>query len=89
MYFDKVFWWRRGYDWRTENPPQLKVSGRKMDAPSAPFYLDHADPAFIRNPAMLTGIYIPTVGRWEITGDYRGNKLAFVVWVADPPGNMP
>ena len=37
VYFDKVFWWRRGYDWRTENPPKLKVSGRRLDAPSAPF----------------------------------------------------
>jgi hypothetical protein len=89
IYFDKVFWWRKGYDWRTENPPQLKVSGRRLDAPAAPFYVDHANPANIKIPAMLTGIDIPTVGCWEITGDYKGDKLAFVVWVVDPPSNVP
>jgi hypothetical protein len=30
---------------------------------------------------MLTGIDIPGVGCWEITGDYEGDKLTFVVWV--------
>jgi hypothetical protein len=27
IYYDKVFWWRKGYDWRVENPPQLKSRG--------------------------------------------------------------
>jgi hypothetical protein len=89
IYYDKVFWWRKGYDWRAENPPRLKVSGRRLDASVAPFYVDHANPAFIRNPAMLTGIDIPTVGCWEITGDYKGEKLSFVVWVVDPPSDSP
>lgn len=88
VYFDKVFWWRKGYDWRTENPPQLKVSGRRLDAPASPFYLNQAHPAFMRNPAMLTGIDIPSVGCWEITGDYKSDKLTFVVWVVDPPANI-
>ena len=30
---------------------------------------------------MLTGVYVPTPGCWEITGDYHRNKLSFVVWV--------
>ena len=87
VYFDKMFWWRKG--WRTENPPQLKVSGRRLDPPAAPFYADHAKTANIINPAMVTGIDIPTVGCWEITGDYKGDKLSFVVWVVDPPSDSP
>jgi hypothetical protein len=31
--------------------------------------------------AMLTGVYVPTPGCWEITGDYEGDKLSFVAWV--------
>jgi hypothetical protein len=31
--------------------------------------------------AMLTGVYVPTPGCWEITGDYQRNKLSFIVWV--------
>jgi hypothetical protein len=30
---------------------------------------------------MLTGVYTPTPGCWEITGDYKGQKLSYVVWV--------
>jgi hypothetical protein len=85
IYFEKVFWWRRGYDWRLENPPQLKVSGRRLDAPAALFVSNRANPAFLKNPAMLTGIDPPTSGCWEITGNYKGDKLSFVVWVVDPP----
>jgi hypothetical protein len=81
IYRDKVFWWRKGYDWRTENPPQLKVSGKRLDAPAPSLYADPAQPAFIKIPAMVTGIDIPTVGCWEITGNYKGDKLTFVVWV--------
>jgi hypothetical protein len=81
IYRDKVFWWRKGYDWRTENPPQFKVSGKRLDAPAPPLYADQAQPTFIKIPAIGTGIDIPTVGCWEITGDYKGDKLTFVVWV--------
>jgi hypothetical protein len=81
IYFDKVFWWRKGYDWRKENPPELKVTGKRLDAQAPPFYVNRANPAFIKIPAMLTGIDVPSVGCWEITGDYKGDKLSFVVWV--------
>jgi len=81
IYYDNVFWWRKGYDWRTENPPELKVAGKRLDAPAPLFYVNHANPAYITIPAMVTGIDIPTVGCWEITGNYKGDKLTFVVWV--------
>jgi hypothetical protein len=81
IYYDKVFWWRKGYDWRTENPPQLTVAGKRLDAEAPSLYDDRANAAFIKIPAMVTGIDIPTVGCREITVDYKGDKLAFVVWV--------
>jgi hypothetical protein len=81
IYYDKVFWWRKGYDWRTENPPELKVTGKRLDSPAPLFYVNHANPAYIKIPAMVTGVDIPTVGCWEITGDYKGDELKFVVWV--------
>jgi hypothetical protein len=30
---------------------------------------------------MLTGVYMQTPGCWEITGEYKGQKLSFVVWL--------
>jgi len=32
--------------------------------------------------SMMSGIFIPTVACWQITGDYKGDKLTFVIWVA-------
>ena len=81
IYRDKVFWWRKGYDWRVENPPQLKVTGKRLDAPAPALYAGQTQPAFIKIPAMVSGVDIPTVGCWEITGDYKSDKLSFVVWV--------
>jgi hypothetical protein len=37
---------------------------------------------------MLTGVYVPVPGCWEITGDYEEDKLTFVVWVVpEKPAN--
>jgi len=76
----KLFWWRQGYDFRSENPPKLIVSGTRIDAPAPPLETDeHANNAA---EGMVTGLFIPTAGCWRITGDYKGDTLNFVVWVA-------
>jgi hypothetical protein len=83
---NKLFWWRQGYDWRTENVPNLKVTGRRLDTLAPPLTTDeHANNGWTndsRHPFMVAGIFIPTLGCWEITGDYKGDKLSYVVWVA-------
>jgi hypothetical protein len=77
----KLFWWHEGYDWRTENPPELTVRGIRLDAPAPPIDMDeHANNAGI---SMVVGIFIPTVGCWKITGEYHGEELSYVVWVSD------
>jgi hypothetical protein len=96
----KVFWWRVGYDWRTEPQPYLTITGKRLDGPAPPLMVmtrqrpdgsvAQATHAIMGNfVAMLTGVYVPTPGCWEITGDYRGDKLSFVVWVepAKPAGS--
>src|SRR5260370_19849704 len=35
-YVQKVFWWRDGYDWRTETTPQLTVEGMRIERPPKP-----------------------------------------------------
>jgi hypothetical protein len=32
--------------------------------------------------AMLTGVVVPEIGCWKITGKYAQAELSFVVWVA-------
>jgi hypothetical protein len=80
----KVFWWREGYVWTEEPEPRLVVSGRRLDATAAPLNVSRATNAFAEDiqSAMLVGVDFPTLGCWEITGEYAGTKLSFVVWVA-------
>ena len=84
-YTQKVFWWRDGYSWTEEPQPQLRISGRRLDAPAAPMEVSEATNAFNASDiksAMLVGVDIPTPGCWEITGEYREATLSFVIWVA-------
>ena len=79
---EKTFWMSVDFHWRTEYPPKLKVTGRRLDGDAQPLLTMRATNAFI-GPAtsMLTGVYVPTPGCWEITGEYAGEKLSYVVWV--------
>ena len=84
----KVFWYRVGYSAYKEPIPKLRVKGRRLDGP-APALVTPQGPATnviidSERGAMLTGVYVPTPGCWEITGDYEGDKLSFVVWVEAP-----
>jgi hypothetical protein len=73
----KTTWWSVDYDRRREGP-DLKVTGRRLDGDAPPILASEAHDVYI---AMMVGIYLPTPGCWEITGEYKGQKLSFVVWV--------
>ena len=78
----KLFWWRQGYDWRTEPLPKLTITGRRLDAQAAPLKADRANTVSSQPAAMVVGINFPTNGCWEVTGRYGDNTLTFVVWIA-------
>jgi len=78
----KIFWMRLGYDSRAEERPAIKVTGRRLDGPSPSLLVLPPTNAFQEpGSAMLTGVYVPAPGCWEITGDYHGDNVSFVVWV--------
>jgi len=78
----KIFWWSVDYDRHREGNADLKVTGRRLDG-DAPSLLTLPTTNALGSPydAMLTGVYVPTPGCWEITGDYKGQRLSFVVWL--------
>jgi hypothetical protein len=84
---NKLFWWHEGYDWSTESVPNLEVTGRRLDAPAPPLSMDgHANNGWTndsQHPFMVVGIFIPTPGCWQVTGDYKGNRLTSVVFVKE------
>jgi hypothetical protein len=79
----KLLWWRRGYDWRTENSPKLRVTGRRLDSPAAPLEAgtSHGWTDDPNHPFMVVGMHIPTLGCWKITGRFEDAELSFVIWV--------
>jgi hypothetical protein len=77
----KIFWFRAGYDHRTEPFPKIKITGRRLDGPTSPVMVHYTHAVMGPTSSMLTGVYVPTPGCWEITGDYEGDKVSFVVWV--------
>jgi hypothetical protein len=78
----KTFWWSVDYDPHREGNPDLKVTGRRLDGEGPPLLANKATNAFPPPAtAMLVGAYVPTPGCWEITGEYKGQKLSVVVWV--------
>jgi len=82
-YRTKLTYWRRGFDWRREPEPELIVIAKRLDreAPSVAAGPAHAVFVTTERPGMMTGIDLPSIGCWEITAQYSGHRLSFVVSV--------
>lgn len=83
-YTQKVFWWRKGYSVTAEPEPRLTVTGRRLDASAPLLSVSRATNASAPDiqSAMLVGVDFPTLGCWEITGQYASTELRFVIWIA-------
>lgn len=83
-YTQKIMWWSSLYDLPNEFKPALVVSGRRLDEDAPPLKFYGATNAFADDigDAMLTGVDFPTLGCWEVTGEYKKTSLTFVVWLA-------
>jgi hypothetical protein len=82
-YRTKLTYWRRGFDWRREPEPGLIVIAKRLDREAPPVAAGPAHAVFVttERPGMMTGIDIPSTGCWELTAQYGGQKLSFVVSV--------
>ncbi len=83
-YTQKIFWWSDLFSLDDEPEPALVVSGQRLDAEAPLFNISKATNAFAGDIgwAMLTGVDFPTLGCWQITGQYKKSEFSFVVWVA-------
>lgn len=83
-YTQKVFWWRDGYVWTEEPEPALSLTAERLDGPAPILHGSGATNAYAADigSAMLTGVDLPILGCWKITGKYKDAELSFVVWVA-------
>jgi hypothetical protein len=85
-YFQKVFWKFPGYVASIDQTPNLTVSGRQLEGNGA-FVNEgpatNASAIELYGDAILSSAEVPTLGCWELTGEYRGSRLSFVVWVGE------
>jgi len=85
-YVQKIFWKYPGYK-ATEDPqPDFKLSGRQLDGNATfvePGPATNAMSPELYGDGILAGAEIPVAGCWELTGQYKGSQLSFVVWVGE------
>lgn len=83
-YTQKIMWWSKLFNVKHEQQPALIVTGRRLDAEAPPlkFYGATNASAGDIGDAMLTGVDFPTLGCWEVRGEYKKSELTFVVWIA-------
>jgi len=83
----KLVFWRVGFDWKQEPLPLLSVKAQRLDSPAPVIWMPTAHAVKLREDdspagmAMMTGITFPTPGCWEISANYRGKMLSYVVAV--------
>ena len=83
-YSQKTFWWSKGYSTLDEPNPELNVSGKRLDLPTLVLKTSPATHAFASDigSAMLSGVVFPSTGCWEITSQYKGGSLTYVIWLS-------
>ena len=83
-YSQKLFWWSRDYDPQAEPQPDLEIRGNRFDAEAPP--LQVSNPTNGSHPTlgsfMVVGVTFPTIGCWDIRGQYGNTSLIYTVWVA-------
>ncbi len=86
----KTFWWAEGYVFDREPLPDITVTAEHLDG-AAPTVQAGGPGTNGTHPDlgsfMLVGLEIPQEGCWEVTAEYRGASLSYVVWVGDESPN--
>jgi hypothetical protein len=79
-YFNKLFLWQEGFDWRKEQQPDVILVLRRLDAEMPLVSQRGGTNAIMGNsPAMLVGVVFPDRGCWEVTSVHDGHTLTFVL----------
>ncbi|MBX3061663.1 MAG: hypothetical protein KF726_01735 [Anaerolineae bacterium] len=83
-YFQKLPFWSDGFWWLDDPQPSLSVTGRRLDGDAAPAIMSMASGIYAENEGslMLLGATFPTPGCWQITAEYKGSTLSYVIWIA-------
>lgn len=84
-YRDKLWWYSAAFKPGMES--QMTVTGKRLDGDSPPARITRTTNAQGVNGggwAMLMLVEFPRAGCWELTGEFQGQRLSFVVETHDP-----
>ena len=83
-YSQKVFWWSKDFEVSDDPYPAFTLVIERLDVASTPMVVaeEATNASADFGTAMLTGVDIPELDCWKITGQYQKSELSFVVWVA-------
>lgn len=81
---EKLWWWSEQFDVSEDATPDLSVTAERIDGAAPPYQAAKATIGYHESlgQAMLVGVELPSSGCWQFTGEYKGSRLSFVVWVA-------
>jgi hypothetical protein len=74
----KFGWWRAV-------PGQLRITGRRLDAPPAPPARGDVPDGYGDTGFQASGVTFPTAGCWQVTGTVGATALTFVTFVIKKP----
>jgi hypothetical protein len=84
-YTQKMGWFNEAFNWRLESYPAITVIGRRLDRAALHLKVTGINGGHTETLESVMGVRvnIPSLGCWEIKGQYRDAHLTFVVWVAN------
>lgn len=85
----KTFWWSSNWaGMRVEQQPGITVVATRLDGPGRVTTHDATNAAAdsLGGEAMLVGIEFPSAGCWELTAEYRGAVLSYIVLIQATDG---
>lgn len=87
-YGDKFWWWRKGFNAKTEARPDLIVTASRIDVTAPSVETQYATSGWNSTwNAMLVGMEFPTSGCWKVTGRYAGETVLTVVLLVGSKSN--
>jgi hypothetical protein len=80
----KLFWWNESSVPSEEPQPELSVPGERLDGDAPSLIASRASNARAGDigSAMVAGVEFPAAGCWQVTGEYRGTTVSFVMLVS-------
>jgi hypothetical protein len=83
-YSQKLWWWAPGYDFQEEPNPIFELLANPLGRFGAQYRFEQATNANSGElgSAILLGVSFPYAGCWEITGNYGGESLSYIVEIA-------